>query len=161
MTKLFIATLLATSFLSSEQICAQQQPPPATRFDIAATYNANRANVTDGTTFWAQGGGVEADIAVAHHFGLTASFNGSHAGNAATSQAPFSLLTFTVGPCYSWVLPRKAKACRRPLRTRPLRGCARVRYEFARSDNQRVKLCATDWGWCEYCRCAFVRRSRD
>jgi hypothetical protein len=107
MTKLAIAAVLLASALSMHQLRAQSSM--ASRIDLAASYSASHANVTDGSGFWAQGGGAEVGVELLHHFSVVGSLNGSHSGSAATSHAPFSMLTYTFGPRYSWALPHMAK----------------------------------------------------
>jgi hypothetical protein len=104
MTKRFIAAFLfATSLLAAQDLRAQHTSV-AGRVEFAATYSASRSNVTDGSSFWAQGGSAEVGIDLVHHFSVVGNLNGVHSGNAATSNAPFSLITYTFGPRYAWSL---------------------------------------------------------
>jgi len=70
--------------------------------DLAATYSAERSNLTRGANFWRQGGGIELSAEAFHGLGIAANVAGTHINTAAKSGAPLTTITTTFGPRYSW-----------------------------------------------------------
>lgn len=70
--------------------------------DVAATYLAQRSNLTPGQFFWRQGGTVELSAEAYHGFGIAMNIAGSEATNILGTGVDLDTLTTTFGPRYTW-----------------------------------------------------------
>jgi hypothetical protein len=105
-----VSLLLLSAALFTATARAQQPAAPPSHLDIALTYDATRTNVTNGSSFWLQGGGAELAGILPHGLGVVARVAGLHSGDISSSQLPLSLVTMTFGPRYTrQVRPRPGK----------------------------------------------------
>ena len=81
--------------------------------DVAITYDASRANVTTGSSFWMQGGSVEIHGQFWRGLGVVADVGALHTGDAHSTGVGLDLVTATFGPRYtqSWAHHRHALYC--------------------------------------------------
>jgi opacity protein-like surface antigen len=101
---LFLVAVVSTSAAQT-----QQPTPPAGHLDLAVTYDADRTNLTTGSSFWMQGGSAEAVGVFPHGLGLVANVTGLHAESISSTQVPLSLVAVTFGPRYTWRTPWHAR----------------------------------------------------
>lgn len=94
---------IAASGLSA-QIAGEPKAAPAApyRFDIAVTYGATSSDVVGGSTFWMQGGDLQAHGRIYRGLGAVADFSGLHKGNIQSSGVGLDLVTAAFGPRYTW-----------------------------------------------------------
>ena len=94
---------IAASLLPAQKAGEPQATPAAPlRFDIAVTYDATSSDVVGGSSFWMQGGGIQAHGLIYRGLGAVADFSGSHRGNIQSSGVALDLITATFGPRYTW-----------------------------------------------------------
>jgi hypothetical protein len=81
-----------------------------TTFDVAITYDASRANVIAGNSFWMQGGSVQIHWQFWRGLGVVADVGGLHTGDVHGTGVGLDLETATFGPRYtrSWAHHRCA-----------------------------------------------------
>jgi hypothetical protein len=81
--------------------------------DVAITYDASRANVTAGNSFWMQGGSVQFHGQFWRGLGVVADVGALHTGDTNGTGAGLDLVTATFGPRYtqSWAHHRHALFC--------------------------------------------------
>jgi outer membrane immunogenic protein len=94
--------LLVPVHLLARQLQAQKTQNQG-ELSVAVTYNASRANLTTGNSFWMQGGSVELAGQFGYGFSMVASVSGLHAGSLPVQQ---NLVTVVFGPRYTWVTHR-------------------------------------------------------
>ncbi|MGA9670614.1 MAG: hypothetical protein WBQ94_15495 [Terracidiphilus sp.] len=70
--------------------------------DVAITYDATEATAIRGSSFWMQGGSVQAHGQFLHGLGVVAEISGAHVGNINSSGLALNLITATFGPRYTW-----------------------------------------------------------
>jgi hypothetical protein len=97
--------LILAAVLSTAIACAQHPAARSSHIDLAVTYDADRTNITNGNSFWMQGGGAEVAGVFPYGLGVVAELSGLHAGSISPTQVPLSLLAVTVGPRYTWRAP--------------------------------------------------------
>ena len=102
------AVFLIAAALSA-QTPATPPPPPAAsyRFDVAVLYGATSSDVVGGSSFWMQGGGVEAHGFIYRGLGIAANFSGAHQGSIQSSAVGLDLISATFGPRYTWQPSRR------------------------------------------------------
>jgi len=102
--------LLVPVHLLARQIEAQAMPTQDKgELAVAATYDASRANLTPGNTFWMQGGSIEVSGQFKYGFSAVASVSGLHNGSLSVPQ---SLVTVVFGPRYTFFAHRGAHPLR-------------------------------------------------
>jgi hypothetical protein len=75
--------------------------------DVAVTYQTLRSDhVSDGSSFFQQGGAVELHARLFGGLGVVASVTGEHASTGATGAAPISFVSTVFGPRYTFA-PRR------------------------------------------------------
>jgi hypothetical protein len=98
--------LLGGVFMMTGVIAWGQKPaaeqPAASSFEIAITYDASRAVVISGNSFWMQGGSVQMHGRFWHGLGGVADVAGLHTGSVHDSGIGLDLVTATFGPRYTW-----------------------------------------------------------
>jgi len=103
---LFIAVaiwLVATSGLSAQAAKEPNAPfAPPSRLEVAVTYSATRSDVVGGSSFWMQGGAVQAHSQFYRGWGVVADVAGLHEGNIQSSGVGVDVVTATFGPRYTW-----------------------------------------------------------
>jgi peptidoglycan-associated lipoprotein len=90
------------------------KPSPLDRFELAVTFTAAYANQASGiSNFWLNGGSAEVAGNLYRHLSIAGNFTGLHSGSAgqagasgANNNLPLSLLTYTVGPRLTYVVPQ-------------------------------------------------------
>jgi len=70
--------------------------------DLAVTYDAQRRNLTSGTSFWEQGGGAELSASLFHGLGVAASFTAGSISNVNGTGIGLTTFTTVAGPRYTW-----------------------------------------------------------
>lgn len=102
-TRLRVLFLLGISAASALTLRAQV---PASRspheVDLAVTWNAQRNHLTNGTSFWRQGGALELSAEVTHGFGAAINISGSHVSNINGTGVSLTTINTTFGPRYTW-----------------------------------------------------------
>jgi hypothetical protein len=71
-------------------------------FEVAVTYDASRANVVAGGSFWMQGGSVQMHGQFWHGLGVVADVTGLHTASISNSGVGLDMVTATFGPRYTW-----------------------------------------------------------
>lgn len=84
---------------------ARGQAPSS--FEVAITYDALRANIVPGDTFWMQGGSVQIHGQFWRGLGVVADIAGLHSANANGAGEGLDLVTATFGPRYTWPLAHR------------------------------------------------------
>jgi hypothetical protein len=104
--------LLAGAFMMSGVVAWGQrttsEQPAITSFEIAITYNASRADVISGNSFWMQAGSVQMHGQFWHGLGVVADVAGLHTNSINDSGVGLEIVTATFGPRYTWS-PRGAR----------------------------------------------------
>jgi hypothetical protein len=98
--------VMAVAALLPAGAVAQQKSAQSQESDLAITYSAERASLTSGQSFWAQGGSAELTATFYHGLGIAANVTGTHAANISSSGVGLTLVTTTFGPTYTWALPQ-------------------------------------------------------
>jgi len=116
-TSIHGSVLLAGVCMIVGVVASGQETTSANRlsaaFDIAITYDASRANVIAGNSFWMHGGGVQIHGQFWRGLGVVADVGALHTGEAHGRGAGLDLVTATIGPRYtqSWAHHRHALFC--------------------------------------------------
>ncbi len=97
-----LALLFFVSMVSATAALAQRPGTSSGHIDVSLTYGADRTNITGGNSFWMQGGGGEAAVALPYRLSVIADVTGMHASSISATQVPLSLVAFTFGPRYTW-----------------------------------------------------------
>jgi hypothetical protein len=84
--------------------------PVAATVDAAVTYDAARANTVPGSNFWLQGGSAQVHAQLWRGWGAAADVAGLHAGNMHGTGVGLDMLTFTLGPRYTWTPAHRSYA---------------------------------------------------
>jgi hypothetical protein len=71
-------------------------------FDVAITYDASRANVIAGNSFWMQGASIQMHGQFWHGLGAVADVASLHTASMNTSGVGLDMVTATFGPRYTW-----------------------------------------------------------
>jgi len=109
-----LLTGAAIWFITASGLSAQTaeepkaQPAPNYRFDFAVTYGATASDVVGGSSFWMQGGSLQAHGEIYRGLGAVADFSGLHQGNIHSSGVGLDMITAAFGPRYTW-LPAQAR----------------------------------------------------
>jgi hypothetical protein len=72
--------------------------------EVAITYNALRANIVPGDTFWMEGGSAQVHGQFWRGLGVVADIAGLHTSNENGAGKGLDMVTATFGPRYSWPL---------------------------------------------------------
>ena len=104
--RLVCGIVMAVAALLPAGAVAQLKSAPSHESDLAMTYSAERASLTSGQSFWAQGGSAELTATFYHGLGMAANVTGTHAANISSSGVGLTLVTTTFGPTYTWAMPR-------------------------------------------------------
>jgi hypothetical protein len=75
--------------------------------EVAITYDASRANIVPGDTFWMRGGSVQIHGRFWRGLGVVADVAGLHTANANGAGEGLDLVTATFGPRYTWPLAHR------------------------------------------------------
>ena len=98
--------LLASAYMmASVAVWGQKSIPetPATSsLEVAITYDASRANLIAGDSFWMEGGAVQVHGQFWHGLGVVADVTGLHTANINNSGIGLDMVTATFGPRYTW-----------------------------------------------------------
>jgi opacity protein-like surface antigen len=89
--------LSAVAMTANAQASSKHQ-----EIDLAVTYSAEYSNLTSGSNFWRQGGGIEFSAEAFHGLGVAANVTGTHINTAVNSGVPLTTITTTFGPRYMW-----------------------------------------------------------
>lgn len=100
MRRSFGKVLLLVGFCIAAAPGAWGQAPAS--LDVAITYDALRANIVPGDTFWMQGGGAQIHGQFWHGLGVVADVAGLHTADANGAGEGLDLVTATFGPRYTW-----------------------------------------------------------
>lgn len=103
-TVLLSGFFMMTGVIAWGQNRAAEQPA-ASSLEIAVTYDASRAVVISGNSFWMQGGSVQMYGRFWHGLGGVADVAGLHTGSIHGSGVGLDLVTATFGPRYTWSPP--------------------------------------------------------
>lgn len=96
--------LLVGSCIVAATAAWGEEPPS---LDVAIVYNALRANIVPGATFWMQGGSVQIHGQFWRGLGIVADVAGLHTSNANGAGKGLDLVTATFGPRYTWTLAHR------------------------------------------------------
>jgi hypothetical protein len=77
----------------------------STSFEVSIMYDASRANVIAGNSFWMQGGSLEVQRRFWHGLGVAADVGGLHTTSMNNSGVGLDMVTATFGPRYTWLTP--------------------------------------------------------
>jgi hypothetical protein len=111
------SVLLAGVCMMAGVVASGQETTSAKRlnaaFDVAITYDASRANVIAGDSFWMQGGSVQIHGQFWRGLGVVADVGALHTGEAHGTAVGLDLVTAAFGPRYtqSWAHHRRALFC--------------------------------------------------
>jgi hypothetical protein len=98
--------LLASAYMMAGVAVWGQKSIPTehatSSLEVAITYDASRANLIAGDSFWMQGGGVQVHGQFWHGLGVVADVTGLHTANIDNSGIGLDLVTATFGPRYTW-----------------------------------------------------------
>jgi hypothetical protein len=98
--------LLASAYMMAGVAVWGQKSIPTTQatscLEVAITYDASRANLIAGNSFWMQGGGVQLHGQFWHGLGVVADVTGLHTANINNSGIGLDMVTATFGPRYTW-----------------------------------------------------------
>ena len=116
-TSIHGSVLLAGVCMMAVVVASGQETTPAKQLnaglDVAITYDASRANVTTGNSFWMQGGSVQIHGKFWRGLGVVADVGALHTRDADGKGVGLDLVTATFGPRYtqSWAHHRHALFC--------------------------------------------------
>jgi hypothetical protein len=100
---LLLGAIMATALTAQTTPLARQVPADSLgHLEVAVNYNAMRANVITGDTFWIQGGSVQVHGQFWRGLGVVADVAGQHTTNINSSGVALDMVTVTFGPRYTW-----------------------------------------------------------
>ena len=100
----WLPTNVSGTKVSSSELCRSnaQASSKHQEIDLAVTYSAEYSNLTSGSNFWRQGGGIEFSAEAFHGLGVAANVTGTHINTAVNSGVWLTTITTTFGPRYMW-----------------------------------------------------------
>jgi hypothetical protein len=108
-TSIHGSVLIAGVFMMAGVLASGQKATSAeqvnTPIDVAITYDASRANVVAGTSFWMQGGSIQMNGLFWHGLGVVADVACLHTASMNNSAVGLDMVTATFGPRYTWSKP--------------------------------------------------------
>lgn len=111
--------LVGASIMAGTLAWGQQGPSLAKHapvsIDMGVTFSPERAQIdATSSSFWLQGGGVDAAATFRNGWGVAAAFNAEHASNV-TPGVDVNKMSFLAGPRYTFRINRAGNPLRRPL----------------------------------------------
>jgi hypothetical protein len=102
-----LGIFLMAAGMARGQNSAEEQAGPAF-LEVAINYDASRAVVISGPSFWLQGGNVQVHGQFWHGVGVVADVAGLHTASVHNAGVGLDLVTATFGPRYTWA-PRAGR----------------------------------------------------
>jgi len=108
------AWIMAGTLAWGQQAPGLEKQTPVS-IGLAVTFSPERAQIdTTNSSFWLQGGGVDAVATFRNGWGVAAAFNAEHAANV-TPGVDVNKASFLAGPRYTFRINRAGNPLRRPL----------------------------------------------